>query len=116
MPAIRTAAAYAQRAARQRRIVKDNNHFFRRNFIKVRGFAHRLTAVVHIGLRHHQNAPMPRDGRVPGEGFEAYTVDFYMVFEREGFQKKKARVVACKGVFFAGIAQPDNKEFRGGTR
>ena len=82
------------------------------NFVEIGRVAHRFAAIVHKGLRFHEDAAAAFNGNVGHNGFEFDAVNLHAELLREQIHAEKARIVAGEFIFWPGIAKPNDQKFR----
>ena len=85
-----------------------DQQILRLQMVKIHGRAHRLTAVVHIRLRLHQQHARAAERRLSNEGLELHFVNLAATARTVAFQRAKTRIVTGIVVLAARIAQPDD--------
>ena len=101
----------AQRTAGQRNIIENNNDFFDGYFIKIGRFSYGDSTVIHKSLGFYEKTAVAGYRCFACERFEFYTVYLGLQFLCQSVQAQVTDVVSGKLIFFAGIAQANNKIF-----
>ena len=115
--AVAALAANPEPTAWEGYIVKDDEDALGRYLIEGGCLPDRFAAVIHKGLRLHQQALDPAEREGGGHSLELYLVYLNAVFVGKQVGKEEARVVAGQFILLAGVAKPHDDEFgRAGYR